>query len=55
MERFKELVTPLPLWKDLRGWLHPRILYKKLCIVRGNEGEFWRRNSRSYRLEEKNP
>ena len=23
MERFKELVTPLPLWRDLRGWLHP--------------------------------
>ena len=37
MERFKELVTHLPLWRDLRGWLHSQFLYKKLWIAREPE------------------
>jgi len=50
MERFKGLVTPLLLWRDLR------IGYTPEFSINSNEelGEFWRRNPRSHRPEEEN-
>ena len=52
MKRFKELVTLLPLWRDLRGWLHPNSSLSSYTLKGGEaQGE----GTSSKRAKEESP